>query len=497
MSKSDALFDLIKSLQQAEKRYFRITAQRHIPDGPNHYLELFDRMEKMESYEEARLQAQLSNPVFAKNLSSGKHYLYNLLLKSLRNYHSGKTAKIKLQELIIEIQILIDRELFDQAMKRIRKAEHLAQKFHYPVDLLSIMQFKRRIIRRLAGKKLLSEMEKCQQQSQQLLQQLQTDEEVLTTYEEAFVHYRIRDARRLREHLSVSVKQVQQKLEAPDSLSFDAACNSRFLLALHARVIDKNHQQGSTYLQEIVQLYASYPALRDEHQERYLNLLNNCFNSAFLNNDFAAFPDFIEKLRTLQPKTSHIRIKIDQSRYYYLLLFHLKTQQFNEATQLAPDIERFLKKHGPALSLDRQITFHYNIAVAYFSAALSSAPSSTSHFEAQLQQSLHKINRILNEPRFDTREDIKILSRLLAAIIHIELDQGFIAESILRSCYRQLHKRKQLQSTEFVVLQHLRRWLNAVDRSGQRAVAQSLTTELESVQGLEEVKLWLESAPGR
>jgi len=54
-------------------------------------------------------------------------YLTGLILKSLRNYHSNKSINSKLNNLLIEIELLFDKELYDLAYYRIKKAEELAK----------------------------------------------------------------------------------------------------------------------------------------------------------------------------------------------------------------------------------------------------------------------------------------------------------------------------------------------------------------------------------
>ena len=56
MNKSPALFQLIKSLKQAEKRYFKIFAAKNTKGNDNNYLKLFEAIEKEKIYDETWVQ---------------------------------------------------------------------------------------------------------------------------------------------------------------------------------------------------------------------------------------------------------------------------------------------------------------------------------------------------------------------------------------------------------------------------------------------------------
>jgi len=91
MSQFDELFILIKLMSQAEKRYFKIFSKRHVIGQKNNYVVLFDIIDKLDKYDEKRLLAKLKKKQLSHNLSMCKSQLYNLILKSMRNYYDEKS----------------------------------------------------------------------------------------------------------------------------------------------------------------------------------------------------------------------------------------------------------------------------------------------------------------------------------------------------------------------------------------------------------------------
>jgi hypothetical protein len=82
MKKPDALFQLISSLSRGEKRNFRMLAQ--LTSGDKKYLQIFDIVDLMEEYDEAKVIRKFRNdPGFERQFAYIKNYLYNSILSSL------------------------------------------------------------------------------------------------------------------------------------------------------------------------------------------------------------------------------------------------------------------------------------------------------------------------------------------------------------------------------------------------------------------------------
>ena len=130
-SKSD-LFALIKAMSKSEKRYFTLDAQK-AGRKDNKYLELFKMINAMEAYDEAPLKKK-----FAKNLPSDKNYLYEAILRSMRDYRSSKSKAAQVKEMILDANYLYERGLYNQCKERLIDAEDLAAQLADQFSLLEI-----------------------------------------------------------------------------------------------------------------------------------------------------------------------------------------------------------------------------------------------------------------------------------------------------------------------------------------------------------------------
>src|SRR5688500_17153020 len=101
MKVTDDLLQLIKSLDQTEKRYFKIFATMHVKGSDdNKYVKLFDAIDKQNEYNEEQIREQFKDEKFLIQLHVAKNYLYNIILKSLRLYHSEKSKLNELMDLL-------------------------------------------------------------------------------------------------------------------------------------------------------------------------------------------------------------------------------------------------------------------------------------------------------------------------------------------------------------------------------------------------------------
>jgi len=99
--KSNDLFMLVKSLSKSEKRYFKQFTKKNIRDGKNKYGDLFDAIDAQDKYSPQALRIKEVDAYFLKNLNFNLHYLYKLVLKCLRAYHSERSSENRLSGMLM------------------------------------------------------------------------------------------------------------------------------------------------------------------------------------------------------------------------------------------------------------------------------------------------------------------------------------------------------------------------------------------------------------
>ena len=139
MTPSDELFELIKSMTQTEKRYFKVFASRHVLGEQNNYEKLFDATEKQKVYDEARLKKQFEKASFINRFAVAKNYLYHLVLKSLDAYNADNTIDRKIRKQFSYAEILFEKGLYKQCGKIIASAKEMAGEYESHVRIFDIL----------------------------------------------------------------------------------------------------------------------------------------------------------------------------------------------------------------------------------------------------------------------------------------------------------------------------------------------------------------------
>lgn len=134
----DHLYQLIKSLTGSEKRYFKIFSKRHVIGEKNNYTLLFELIEASKEYNEETIKATLKGKINTQNFAVEKNYLYNLVIKSLNSFHRENGSDFGIRNLLLSAEIMINKSLFKQSLKILKKAKKIAEKHQKHYFLLEI-----------------------------------------------------------------------------------------------------------------------------------------------------------------------------------------------------------------------------------------------------------------------------------------------------------------------------------------------------------------------
>jgi hypothetical protein len=107
---SDTLFQLIHSLEKAEKRHFKLYIKRSSAKEDLKIVQLFDALDKMEEYDESLLLKKLPS-ITKPQLANLKNHLYKQVLASLRLLKATNTIDLQLTENLDNARILYNKGL--------------------------------------------------------------------------------------------------------------------------------------------------------------------------------------------------------------------------------------------------------------------------------------------------------------------------------------------------------------------------------------------------
>ena len=478
---ADPLHELINKLSASEKRYFRLYVRRQGGQSEREYLSLFAALEQQSVYDEAALVAALPNPTFAKNLSSGKHYLYQLLLKSLRAYHADRNARFQLYGLLQDIHLLLEKNLTDQAAKRLRKAKKLAAKYFFNLPHLELLLLDRQLIRSYQNRQAEVHIARNQRESQECLEQVIGHFDILKLYDQTFL------AIRNRMHLEDSEGTISEWLtaHATDFKTKRHTFETQMLYHLtwtnYYLAVKGEMPPAQGHMKAILDLFEENPHLIDEYKLRYLNVVNNYLNIFYLQKDFSPFPHYLDRLATIKARSEKIRIRLFEIRQGLRLIALLGQRRYTDALHILPEIIDGLEQYGKKMQMAFQLEFWQNIALVYF------------HL-GQLESAQQWLLQCIQTQRQDVRQDVQLFCRILELILHWEWGNTPLIESRARSLLRLRDSSPEAQYAH-ILARHLLRGMgqNAAD---QRQVLRDLRGDLALAppggNGWEELQHWLE-----
>jgi len=156
--KQDDLYKLVQGLSKQEKIFFNRFAQIANSRKNKHYITLFKTIEqqlKKQGYvDETQLKEQF------QYLSVEKRYLMNALIRALTVFHDKQEGTIEVRTLIKQIELLMDRRIFNEAQKLHTKAVAIAKHYDLHEDLIILNNLQMSLIDYQGQNNELSRMER-------------------------------------------------------------------------------------------------------------------------------------------------------------------------------------------------------------------------------------------------------------------------------------------------------------------------------------------------
>jgi len=471
MRVTDDLFQLIKSLDPSEKRYFKVFATMHIKGGEsNKYVMLFDAIEYQDSYDENEIRKKFKKEKFLNQLHVAKNYLYNIILKSLRLYHSDKSKLSELIDILRDVQILYDKSLFKQCRKLLDKAKKIAYTYEKHAQILAVLDWEKTLARTSSyaniDEKGLMEFYK---EHSETTAKLDNINEYWKLTMQSFLLRKKQGEIRNKNDLAkfnqiIRHPLLQSEGNAKSFLSKTFFYNIRGLY-YHT---NKDYRNLLTHCEKLVNLLESNPLLMKEE-----NYISSLYNLLIVQIELKKYDDAlstIKKLRNLETSSPVTQVRIFVTSYDTELNLYLQTGEFEKGIPLVKEIEAGLNKFKDRVNKESKVLFGFNIAYLYFG---------TEDYE----NSLKWINEIINDKDIKIREDIQCFARILNILIHYELNNYDLIEYIVKSTKRYLSSKNSLNKFELITLNHIRKLINAKSANDKMFIFNEWKKELNSISG--------------
>jgi hypothetical protein len=426
-SHTDPLHELILSLTPSEKRYFKL---QNAPDsGTKSYLQLFDVLEGLATYDELAIRNELKGQKILNQLHVGKNYLYKQILRSLRSFHAGSGSQtspfLAFAEHLGDMSILQSKGLFDQSKKALRKAEAIAEEYDDDLFRLIISTYESDRISELVERK--SRSQDRFKHRVHLLERLRNSFALKHSLEDLY------DILALKgtgdgSHNDIDAIVIE---ELPFSGQIDYCSYKCF-----DHFSRDEYAEAATWAKQALDLFDRHPHQRDKSTEIYLSFLSNYFaclqnadyETATSLRDPVAFDRAIEAFDHVTARTSVQKTRVWATRRLaeFEWAFHVSNDE--KLQRLLSGFEQEFSAHQKRLSKLEQAWFYFTAAKAFF-------------WTGDRSESLRWLNRLLDESEFKQYEEYYGQALLFSLILHYELGNTDYLKGATASVKRFLESR--------------------------------------------------------
>ena len=482
---TEAIFILVKSLERAEKRNFKLYVKRNSASADLKTIQLFDALDKMKVYDEEELLRK-NEAISKQQLSNLKAHLYDQILSSLRVVKQSENIDLQIHEQLDHAKILYNKGLYIQSLRVLEKIKTLTKQNNQVTYLLQVLFLEKKI-------ESLHITRSMQDRAKQLSEEIDD------------VNIRLDDIAKI-SNLSLQLYgwyiQHGHARNNEDRLALDSLMQDPIMEKVKSSVgfyekmyqyqcycwygfITQDFLMHYRYAQKWVDLFDATENMKHIETAQYIKGLHNLITSHFdlrsfdkLNETIAILENYSNTPIVLNNKNNLIQSFI----YLYIAKInkHFLEGSFSEGLAMIPAMEAKLKEIDLYLDSHRVLVFYYKIACLYFGAGKPA-------------KAIDYLNRIINW-KLNLRDDLQCYARLLHLIAHYEMGNTEVVNYLSKSVYRFMYKMKSLSTVEEVLFNFLKK---SIQNGGEEnsllnskvAIKKSFTVLLETLQPLTTNKL--------
>ncbi len=464
MSNKDLLHSLILSLSKGEKSYFKKYVAGTGDKLNKIYLQLFDAMAAEKIYIEAEFKKQHSGKAFIRQFAFSKNYLFNLIIKSLKQHQQKTDVDTLVYNLILESNVLTRKAFYKEASKRLLKALELTQRHEkFALSLEIYLMMHRFIINRSAFYKNDQPFQIVEQIKKLLVQINELNEYRKLSYENWSIFY---------SRQSYLIKEIEIEKVSNNALLADQTLPytlmSRILYHnIRGSIFEWYKKDKHLVRKEKIKslkLFEENPNFAKEERGLYLAAVSNYLCDASDEYDDKEVLHYFNVLSGFSALYPEEKLRIFEKEVMLKLGYYIKTLKFEEGLKYARSIVTELEKQEHLMNEDFLLASYDNMSIIFFGNQL-------------LSQATFYVNKIIHH-HGALRSDIKCFSHLFYLIIQYEKGDIDHLEYQLKYTEKFVKQHKGLNEYEQKVLLFFHSVINMESNNEEMALLNSLLTEL-------------------
>ena len=412
MKPKDDLFKLIKSLSKSEKRYFTLDAKKS-GSKSSQYLKLFQAINSMAVYDESQLPKGFSN------LSVGKAYLYEAILKSMRDYRSPKSKSAQLKQRINDAKFLYERGLYDQCGERLRSAKALAEELADSLSLLEINREERKLAKEIKISYFADRFEQFKEEKRDGIRDVTEEFDFLDILDSMVLEISSKFRYSSKEDIEDFKKRIKRETwKIPEG--FQGKIRYFQANAFYFHLI-RESEKASEYLKKSVEYWDKFPGAKREEYFRYIKALANAVGFSFFAGRIELVGQFLQKLDDEKKGNFHEENLKFRTLISHRINFLIESGKFQRASELEKEVEEGLLiydlRKSTKLSIWVQAAMMMTLA-------------------EQSVNAKNWLEKIINFKDVGVRRDIQKGARVLNLLFSAKDDEYEVTDNLIRSAAR-------------------------------------------------------------
>ncbi len=449
---NDALFQLIKAMEKAEKRHFKLYLKRSSGQVELKIVRLFDTLDKMPEYDERALLKKLPG-VSKQQLGNHKSHLYKQLMASMRDLKSKDSIELQLNEMLDNGRILYNKGLFAQSQRYLEKAKEIGFQYGKYNFLSQVISLEKKIEGLFSSRNMRLRAE-------------QLAEEALTVSGNIYQVFRLSNLAVRLHGFFVEKGHARNKTEEQEVSEFfytNLPPNAHEVTGFYEQLylyqsfslfafIRQDFLGYYRYAKKFVDLFQNEPIRIGVETGHYIMGLHHLLNAHFYLRNFKLFTRDLKVMQDFYASPlcqqhdnfrNHTFMYITQAKINWFLM----TGRFKEGLMQVPIMMENMEKKELYLDNHRLLVMEFKFASLHFG-------------YGDYKGALDFLNKIINETQTDLRYDLQCYSRLMHLLCHYELGNDMLIESLTKSVYRYFSKMHNLTKVETAIFSFLRRSIN-------------------------------------
>ncbi|MBO3697109.1 hypothetical protein [Roseivirga sp. E12] len=447
--KSDPLFDLIKSLNQSEKRHFRLFVNRSGNTEGVKFIKLFDAMEGSKNYDDKKILAKVPS-IKKAQFSNQKAHLYKQILASLRHYHIGQNIDIQLRENMDHAKVLYNKGFYKQALKMLGKTKTLAQETKHFTIALEVLEFEKLIESEYITRSIENRAEELTLEVNETTNKITSAHDLsnlsLNLYSLFLKNGYARTESEF-EHVRSYFEHSLPKIDL-EALSFYEKLYYHQAHVWFNKIV-QNFPNAYKHAKAWVELFKADSAMAQKQPVLFIKGYRNLLAALFQLQYYSQFCQVLDEVEALSQNEQIVKdlnseILIFKFLYISKINKHFMEGQFERGIELIPEILDKLKRYEGKIDPERVLMFYYKFASLYFG-------------NDNYRKAIFYLNQIIYFKDVKLREDIHCFARILNLIAHFEDGQDFQLEYQIKSTFQFIGKMNDQQAVQKEIIQFLRK----------------------------------------